>query len=55
MNNLRIEKKIRDQPKSEYVCDNCGMSFGNSLGDMELHKTLVHLQNGDISADSSGV
>ena len=33
---------------SEYECEKCGKKFGNSLGDMELHKTIVHLQNGDI-------
>lgn len=47
LNNLKIEKKGSNQ--SEYVCDNCGMKFGNSLGDMELHKTIVHLQAGDTS------
>jgi len=24
-------------PKSEYVCKKCGKTFGDSLGDMELH------------------
>ena len=50
MKNLRIEKKRTNQSESEYVCDNCGINFGNSLVDMELHKTIVHLQNGDTSA-----
>ena len=34
-----------------YECEQCKMKFGASLGDMELHKLLVHLQNGDINAD----
>lgn len=36
----------KNEPEhSEYECDLCGMKFGNSLGDMELHKTIVHFQN----------
>jgi transposase-like protein len=42
----RIKKDSADP--SEYECEKCGKKFGNSLGDMELHKTIVHLQNGDI-------
>jgi hypothetical protein len=42
----RVKKDSADP--SEYECEKCGKKFGNSLGDMELHKTIVHLQNGDI-------
>jgi hypothetical protein len=49
LDNLRIGNETSNQ--SEYVCEKCGMNFGNSLGDMELHKTIVHLQDGDISTD----
>lgn len=49
LDNLRISEETSNQ--SDYVCEKCGMNFGNSLGDMELHKTIVHLQDGDISAD----
>ena len=49
LNDLSTEKNRSNQ--SEYVCEMCGKKFGNSLGDMELHKTIVHLQNGDIISD----
>jgi hypothetical protein len=49
LNELSTKKNRPNQ--SEYVCEKCGMNFGSSLGDMELHKTIVHLQNGDISSD----
>ncbi|HKR74061.1 MAG TPA: hypothetical protein VJR94_08110 [Candidatus Nitrosocosmicus sp.] len=35
--------------QKEYECDLCGMQFGDSLGDMELHKLLVHLQDSDMN------
>jgi len=31
----------------KYKCEECGFDFGNSLGDMELHKLTFHLQKGD--------
>ena len=32
----------------KYKCEECGIDFGNSLGDMELHKLTFRLQKGDI-------
>jgi hypothetical protein len=43
-NNNEKNKKIN----YKYKCEDCGIDFGNSLGDMELHKLTFHLQKGDI-------
>jgi hypothetical protein len=43
----RVKKDRTNSSEYEYECDMCGMNFGNSLGDMEIHKTIVHLQNGN--------
>jgi 5-methylcytosine-specific restriction endonuclease McrA len=32
----------------KYKCQECGIDFGNSLGDMELHKLTFHLEKGDM-------
>jgi hypothetical protein len=44
----RIYSKKEFVIRNEYECEICGMKFGHSLGDMELHKLLTHLQNNDI-------
>ena len=41
-------KEKEEGRKYEYKCEECKINFGNSLGDMELHKLTVHLQKGDI-------
>jgi len=33
----------------EYGCKMCGKKFGNSLGDMERHILIEHMQRGDFS------
>jgi hypothetical protein len=48
MNNNNIimkdDEKNKEETNYEYKCKECGINFGNSLGDMELHKLIVHLQ-----------
>jgi hypothetical protein len=44
--NKKEEKEEKDK-KYKYKCEECGIDFGNSLGDMELHKLTFHLQKGD--------
>jgi hypothetical protein len=44
-------KKMEEEINYKYKCEECGINFGNSLGDMELHKLTVHLQKGDIEID----
>jgi len=41
-------KENEEGRKYEYKCEECEINFGNSLGDMELHKLTVHLQKGDM-------
>ena len=44
--NKKEEKEEKDR-KYKYKCEECETEFGNSLGDMELHKLTFHLQKGD--------
>ncbi len=56
MNNLKNKDNKENNKESEeeedksykYKCQECGIDFGNSLGDMELHKLTFHLQKGDM-------
>ena len=56
MNNLKNkdnkennkENEEEDDKSYKYKCQECGIDFGNSLGDMELHKLTFHLQKGDM-------
>ena len=41
-------KENEEGTNYEYKCEECEINFGNSLGDMELHKLTVHLQKGDM-------
>ncbi len=41
------EEKEENDRNYKYKCEECGIDFGNSLGDMELHKLTFHLQKGD--------
>jgi hypothetical protein len=41
-------EKKEEETNYKYKCEECGIDFGNSLGDMEVHKLTVHLQKGDI-------
>jgi hypothetical protein len=41
-------KKNEEGTDYEYKCEDCEINFGNSFGDMELHKLTVHLQKGDM-------
>jgi hypothetical protein len=43
--NRNNEKK---ESEGQYKCEECGINFGNSIGDMERHKLTVHLQRGDM-------
>ena len=55
MDNNNVTKKDNKEMEEEinykYKCEECGINFGNSLGDMELHKLTVHLQKGDTEID----
>ena len=44
-------EKNKEEGNYEYKCKECGINFGNSLGDMELHKLTVHLQKGDMEIE----
>ena len=44
-------EKNKEEKNYEYKCKECGINFGNSLGDMELHKLTVHLQKGDMEIE----
>ena len=46
---ITLERKIMKKIEAnyKYKCEECGINFGNSIGDMELHKLTVHLQKGD--------
>lgn len=44
-------EKKKEETNYEYKCKECGINFGNSLGDMELHKLTVHLQKRDIEIE----
>ena len=56
MNNLKNKDNKENNKENEeeedksykYKCQECGIDFGNSLGDMELHKLTFHLQKGDM-------
>lgn len=56
MNNLKKKDNKENNKENEeeedksykYKCQECGIDFGNSLGDMELHKLTFHLQKGDM-------
>ena len=53
MKNVNIKnfgkKKKINEINYKYRCEECGIDFGNSIGDMELHKLLIHLQSGNIN------
>jgi hypothetical protein len=42
------ENEEEEDKSYKYKCQECGIDFGNSLGDMELHKLTFHLQKGDM-------
>ena len=47
-NNTRTkDNEENEETNYKYKCEECGINFGNSIGDMELHKLTVHLQKGD--------
>lgn len=47
-NNTRTKDNEENKEANyKYKCEECGINFGNSIGDMELHKLTVHLQKGD--------
>ncbi len=35
--------------QKNYVCNICGKKFGDSLGDMERHVLIEHMQKGDLT------
>jgi len=48
-NNTRTkDNEENEETNYKYKCEECGINFGNSIGDMELHKLTVHLQKGDM-------
>ena len=47
-NNNNHNDKNKEKINYQYKCEECNIDFGNSLGDMELHKLTVHLQKGDL-------
>jgi len=50
-NNNSIKKEDKEETNYKYKCEECGIDFGNSLGDMEVHKLTVHLQKGDTEIE----
>ncbi|MGE3859700.1 MAG: hypothetical protein AB7F53_06895 [Nitrososphaeraceae archaeon] len=42
------DNKKKEKINYQYKCEECGIDFGNSIGDMEEHKLTFHLQKGDI-------
>jgi 5-methylcytosine-specific restriction endonuclease McrA len=42
------ENEEEEDKSYKYKCQECGIDFGNSLGDMELHKLTFHVQKGDM-------
>ena len=48
INNFDKKNKI-NKINYKYKCEECGIDFGNSIGDMELHKLIIHLQSGNIN------
>lgn len=42
------DNEENEETNCKYKCEECGINFGNSIGDMELHKLTVHLQKGDM-------
>ena len=47
-NNTRTkDNEENEEGNYKYKCEECGINFGNSIGDMELHKLTIHLQKGD--------
>jgi hypothetical protein len=48
-NNTRTnDNEENEETNYKYKCEECGINFGNNIGDMELHKLTVHLQKGDM-------
>jgi hypothetical protein len=48
INNFDKKNKI-NEINYKYKCEECGIDFGKSIGDMELHKLIIHLQSGNIN------
>jgi hypothetical protein len=48
VNNKENEEEEEENKSYKYKCEECGIDFGNSLGDMELHKLTFHIQKGDM-------
>jgi 5-methylcytosine-specific restriction endonuclease McrA len=47
--NKENNKENDEEDKNyKYKCQECGIDFGSSLGDMELHKLTFHVQKGDM-------
>ena len=44
-------KENKEDTNYKYKCEECGIDFGSSLGDMEVHKLTVHLQKGDTEIE----
>ncbi|MGD9533194.1 MAG: hypothetical protein AB7V56_05435 [Candidatus Nitrosocosmicus sp.] len=42
---LIVNKEIGSM--NEYICSICGKKFGESLGDMELHQLISHIQSNE--------
>ena len=42
------DNQKKEKINNQYKCEECGIDFGNSIGDMEEHKLTFHLQKGDI-------
>jgi len=47
-NNDNNDNQKKEKINNQYKCEECGIDFGNSIGDMEEHKLTFHLQKGDI-------
>ena len=43
-----IVENNKRQYQEGYKCEICGKKFGTSLGDMERHTLLTHIQNSNI-------
>ncbi len=48
---MKDSEKTKENTNYKYKCEECEIDFGNSLGDMELHKLTVHLQKWDIEIE----
>jgi hypothetical protein len=51
MDKILRKDKEKGEPEGQYICDECRINFGNSIGDMERHKLTVHLQQGDTELE----